>query len=78
MEVSAPSRVSENEEGKGGAWSSGALSFRLWIDEVAEAEAECDGDGDCELRDRSGAVKCDECVSISLQNSNSRDYRYDC
>lgn len=56
LEVRAPSRVSEKEDGKGGGWSSEA-SLRLWIEEVAEAEAECDGDGDCELRDRTGAVK---------------------
>nr|GMD26896.1 hypothetical protein Iba_chr08dCG8550 [Ipomoea batatas] len=56
LEVRAPSRVSEKEEGNGGAWSSEA-SLRLWIDDVAEADAECDGDGDCELLERTGAVR---------------------
>lgn len=62
LEVNAPSRVSaENEEGgNGGAWSSGG-SLRLWMEDVAE---EWDGEGDCELRERFGAVRCEECVSI--------------
>ena len=62
LDVKAPSRVSAEKEegGNGGAWSSGA-SFRLWMDEVAD---EWDGDGDSELRERFGAVRCEECVSI--------------
>ncbi|GER55295.1 Core-2/I-branching beta-1,6-N-acetylglucosaminyltransferase family protein [Striga asiatica] len=63
LEVSAPSRVSENAGGKGGAWSSGG-SLRLWIDDDAEADAEWEGDGDWELRERTGAVRCAECPSI--------------
>jgi hypothetical protein len=50
LEVRAPSRVSADREdgANGGKWSSyaaaAAASFRLWIEEVAEAE--CEGDGD--------------------------------
>lgn len=57
LEVRAPSRVSEKEEGKGGAWSSEEASLRFWMEEVAEAEAEWEGEGDWELRERTGAVK---------------------
>jgi len=52
LEVRAPSRVSADREdgANGGKWSSyaaaAAASFRLWMEEVAEAEAECEGDGD--------------------------------
>lgn len=71
FEVSGPSRVSENDGGNSGAWSPGS-NFRLRMEEVAEAEAECEGDGDWELRERTGAIKCDEFPSIANLQRNSK------